>query len=304
MLIGLSNGQEIGGVFPTGCILEHSCVPNCFYTFDIENGYKISVKAGKDIEMDEHLKIMYTHILWGTQMRREHLKETKYFDCCCKRCSDPTELGSYISALKCIGTDIATCGGYIIPANPLDNASDWGCDRCPSRIGADQQRYLMSKMSEEVDAITIDRQGTVKEFETLIDKFSQLLHKNHYYIFNLKHSLIQLYGQQSNNMSDSLLEKKILMCEDLMNVVNIIDPTSIRLAFYTSIILFELHSAIIQLYLKKSEFQMDKFIEAKSYAERAKKIIEIEIDSPAGKQLYNRISKGIEDLNEILENKK
>jgi hypothetical protein len=51
---------------------------------------------------------MYTHALWGTQARREHLTATKYFTCRCERCSDPTELGTYISGIRCLGTQIVT----------------------------------------------------------------------------------------------------------------------------------------------------------------------------------------------------
>lgn len=45
---------------------------------------------------------MYTHMLWTTQARKEHLLNTKYFSCQCPRCADPTELGTHISALRCL----------------------------------------------------------------------------------------------------------------------------------------------------------------------------------------------------------
>jgi hypothetical protein len=51
---------------------------------------------------------MYTHALWGTQARREHLAATKYFTCRCERCVDPTELGTYISGIRCLGTQVVT----------------------------------------------------------------------------------------------------------------------------------------------------------------------------------------------------
>ena len=40
---------------------------------------------------------MYTHSLWGTAGRREHLNSTKKFWCKCERCEDPTEFGKYIN---------------------------------------------------------------------------------------------------------------------------------------------------------------------------------------------------------------
>jgi hypothetical protein len=58
----------------------------------------------------EHIATMYTHALWGTQARREHLTATKYFSCRCKRCSDPTELGTNTSGLRCLGVQVVTGG--------------------------------------------------------------------------------------------------------------------------------------------------------------------------------------------------
>ena len=40
-------------------------------------------------------------ILRTTRDRRLHLKFSKYFDCSCRRCSDPTELGTFLSSIKC-----------------------------------------------------------------------------------------------------------------------------------------------------------------------------------------------------------
>lgn len=78
--------------------------------------YTITIRACLPISKGEHITTMYTHALWGTQARREHLRETKYFSCKCTRCADPTELGTYLSGLRCIGTqDEEACGG--IPFN-------------------------------------------------------------------------------------------------------------------------------------------------------------------------------------------
>ena len=56
----------------------------------------MTVKAGRDIAKGEHLSIMYTHSLWGTQARRSHLNDAKKFWCNCNRCADPTEFGKIL----------------------------------------------------------------------------------------------------------------------------------------------------------------------------------------------------------------
>lgn len=56
--------------------------------------------------------------------RREHLKESKFFDCVCARCSDPTELGTYLSAIKC-----QQCkDGLLLSSAPLLADATWHCN--------------------------------------------------------------------------------------------------------------------------------------------------------------------------------
>ena len=58
---------------------------------------------------------------YGTSYRRNDLKNTWNFDCCCPRCKDPTENGSFVSAVVCENCKF----GYILPKNPLDYDSVW-----------------------------------------------------------------------------------------------------------------------------------------------------------------------------------
>lgn len=96
----------------------------------------------------EHLSTMYTHALWATKERRAHLLETKYFSCHCKRCADPTELGTYLGSLKCPQDN-----GFISPKNPLDFDSEWGCDSCPGTLTAAEVTQFVEKLEEDVDDV-------------------------------------------------------------------------------------------------------------------------------------------------------
>ena len=71
----------------------------------------------------------YTHLLSGTTERRKHLRYSKFFDCFCKRCVDPTELGSEFTTLRCCQPN---CSGYVRCQNPVDenNNPDFVCDKC------------------------------------------------------------------------------------------------------------------------------------------------------------------------------
>lgn len=138
MCINLPTGMELSGVFYQACMMEHSCVPNCYFNFDHKNGFNISVIAGRDIAKGEHLKIMYSNMLWGTQMREEHLRLTKHFLCQCERCSDATELGTYFSAMLCVGDVGKECGGVQLPKEPMNDKTDWACNKCPIVISGQE----------------------------------------------------------------------------------------------------------------------------------------------------------------------
>lgn len=101
------NGHEVPltdapyvAIYDTGSMLEHSCVPNCSKTFT-SNGHLLIRTRNINIKKGEHLSISYTDPLWGTAQRLAHLADTKFFVCKCPRCSDPTELGTYYSGVKC-----------------------------------------------------------------------------------------------------------------------------------------------------------------------------------------------------------
>ena len=53
------------------------------------------MKAGSE------LSIQYNHLMMGRRSRRESFRQGWFFDCKCCRCSDATEMGSYVNALLC-----------------------------------------------------------------------------------------------------------------------------------------------------------------------------------------------------------
>lgn len=311
--VSLPSGQEISALYPTGCLLEHSCMPNCYFTFDFTKHFRINMIAGRDIKKGEHLSIMYTHMLWGTQTRREHLLTNKYFVCKCERCTDPTELGTYLSAMKCIGDESSVCDGILLPEEPYAAETEWKCNRCPVQISNDQVSFLMANIEEEVDGIMLKPSATIHELEELIDKLSQILHKNHYHVFALKHSLIQLYGNQAGYLSEQLtddqLQHKIDMCKDLLSIVDTIDPNTIRLSLYTGIILYELHLAKVEVEKRRiaaanadgKTYDYEELYDAERYLIRAKTVLDNNLDIPQGKKFVEAVVRASENLEKMFE---
>ena len=105
-------------------MMAHDCLPNTRHVFD-EETLAISIYATRDIFKREPVTATYTQTLWDTTRRRAHLKIAKCFDCTCKRCCDPTELGTFASSILC-----CICEGLVVSENPLENDSAWKCLSC------------------------------------------------------------------------------------------------------------------------------------------------------------------------------
>lgn len=307
--------HEISALYENACILEHSCVPNCYYTFDTKRQGKITMRAGRSISAGEHLAIMYTHMLWGTQMRLEHLMTNKYFTCKCQRCMDPTELGTHLSSLKCLGDIGKDCGGTLLPMDPIDIATDWFCDKCDVHIANEQIEIVLTNIEQEVDELlspaTTRRRtiATAVEIEALIQKLSHLLHENHYHLFGLKHTLVQHYGRDKghsiDHLTDAVLQRKISLGEQLLRIVDTIDPYTMRLTLYTGIILYELQLAVLEQEKRKAIktgadgtcIDPNSLAKVKQYVRRGRDAVNLNADIIAGRKLIESFVDAEEELN-------
>lgn len=114
-----SNGYAVRIIYPKLALMSHNCVSNITHSiFPInEKGeeFRVYVRATMKISKDSEIFSSYTFSLAPTLIRRECLKEGKYFDCACERCSDPLELGTNLSTMKCHRCD----PGVITSSNPL-----------------------------------------------------------------------------------------------------------------------------------------------------------------------------------------
>lgn len=298
--IRLADGAELFALYPKTYLVEHSCLANTKHTFNLTSKdknelYTIVMKAVVPIQKDDHISTMYSHALWGTPARRQHLKDTKFFSCKCIRCSDPTELGTYISAAKCLGQDGSPCEGIHLPEDPLDDDTDWACNRCPAKVNSHEINMVIFQMGEEVETIQL-MGGSIEMLEKLLSKLSTFLHPNHYHLYAIKHSLIQLYGRQPEFTSEDILDKKIKMCRDLIGITKVLDPGNARLSLYSSVLQHELHSALVMKAIAKKDgaSKPDKEMklllqEAKAAVNEALAALNDDIEEISGKKLYSVI---------------
>jgi len=81
--------------------------------------------------------------------RRSTLRQSKFFECDCARCADPTECGTYLSAFKCQKCSV----GNVLPLKPLQQHTNWRCDRCSYRLNAAVVARIDNQLRNEFDAI-------------------------------------------------------------------------------------------------------------------------------------------------------
>jgi len=275
------SSSDCVALYALACLMEHSCTPNVMITFDKQ--FNITVRAGRDIQEGEHISTMYTHALWGTIARRDHLHITKNFWCTCQRCSDPTEFGSNFST-------IYDSGKPMMPENPLDPDSDWVCKETGMKRKALEVKLQLSQIGQELEMV--NNKGTVDDAEEFLEKYSKVLHPNHYHMTTCKHNLLQMYGRTEGyliqDMTEDQLNRKKELCLEHIEVLKMLDPSQIRLMIFSAAANFELHLPILQVAKRKWEagqMSTEEFREALKEPHRRAQI--------AAKQLENETNSNL-----------
>ena len=251
-----SGSADIMGVFSQAAMMEHSCLPNTKHKFT--SSHHIVIKAAVDIAEGDHISTTYTKILQGTAARRSNLLENKYFLCGCRRCADPTELGTFFSALRCYKCP----RGYALPRNSLAQNSDWVCNECNECISSTEAKNRTSEIGNMVEEAMLNPDQESLE-KLLNDTLAQKAHYNHYFLVRARHTLMQLYGRGPSALKDDILKKKEKLCQELLETLSILDPGDARVAPYTGVALFEYQDVVMVRAQKLSnvEYPDEKKIE-------------------------------------------
>lgn len=262
------NGHEVPlmepeylAVFDRISMVEHNCRANCNKSFTSDG--QIILCAGDDITSGAHVTVCYTDPLWGTEARRHHLADSKFFECSCARCSDVTELGTMYSAVKCKKKN---CKGYLLPetfllpilhktTNPdpesrnLDNKF-WICNCCKDAVSDAIIQQLLQDIGKE---LSIMPKGDADACERFISHCSSYLHPSHFYMIDVSLALAQMIGQENEmglaEVTDDRLLLKTQLCRKIADLLEILAPAETRLR---GSLLFELHAAIAETGRRKS----------------------------------------------------
>jgi len=217
----LSSGSAytLSGLYPRVSLLNHSCVPNCRLVF--RSDYSLQVVTSVRVRRGDTLCISYTPPFYSVIARNNILQRGKQFTCSCARCSDPTELGTRVSSIRCTRGD--TCGGSY--QHCQDYSGDWRCSDCDhtlpysdyalmdARLLGVQTRFDKSDV-DQMKSILREQRGTVSPDHGLILEVEQ----------HLAAALGRVDGHRFDQISDEDLQLKIDISQHLMKVLNVLEP--------------------------------------------------------------------------------
>ncbi|XP_034951978.1 SET domain-containing protein SmydA-8-like [Chelonus insularis] len=208
---------SLRALYPLGALQNHDCVPNTRHYFNAD-GLMIT-RAVVPIDEGEELTMTYTDLLWSTHLRRKYLIMSKHFECNCYRCSDPTEFGSNISALRCANLE---CYGIILPENPLNQKSSWICRQCNNKVSSRQVESIWSGIMSIVNGMVTESPRKMLKF--IEGELKTLVPDTNYFMLDMKFRIISFFGRieglEWKNLSDKELEFKEKYCTDLIQTLD------------------------------------------------------------------------------------
>ena len=185
-------------VYSTASLIEHDCVANATKTFTPDG--QVVVRAAVPINKGDKVALSYTEPMWGTMNRQRHLQQSKFFQCRCDRCTDSTELGTFTSGIFCPRCAADKQQGILLAEDPLNEASDWVCNKCSDKQPAGFIANIVETVGKELVAL---KRGSLVDCEAFIRRYEKVLHPHHFYLTDTKMALCQMYGHlEGQNLID------------------------------------------------------------------------------------------------------
>ncbi|XP_071549888.1 SET domain-containing protein SmydA-8-like [Panulirus ornatus] len=219
--VPLGWGTRVHGLYPFASLLTHDCRSNTQQWFT--GAGDLVLRAVDHIPQGEVVTTCYTDPQWATMLRQDHLRLSKQFTCTCRRCCDPTELGTFMGSPLCPG-----CGGPVVSSAPLDPKADWICHSgCPhtatakevAGIGAEVGNGLRQLCPTDPAALT-----------ALADRLKARLHPTHHILLQLHVSTLRTIANKNlAELSDEEVSTLATIANLVMGVVRLLEAPLTRL---------------------------------------------------------------------------
>ena len=193
------------GLFLVFSIMNHSCVANTSTLLTSQE--RIQVKASRRILAGEEITARYGGLNLGQPRRAQLLSDHWRFSCRCSRCSDPTELGTFNSAILC---PVEDCDQYLCQHRALL----WRCQGC----GTDQPLEFVVKVIREAETFIKNNVGCDVDTDVLertVWSLERSLHPRHFLLAQIKLVLLTKYSFLPV-MSHPVLERVVQLGQELL----------------------------------------------------------------------------------------
>ncbi|ODM97772.1 Protein msta, isoform A [Orchesella cincta] len=218
-------------VFPSKVFIGEECSPNCSWSLrhsPILEECSLRLKASVVIHEGQFLTACFTGISeYGATFSKRYENCRFTFKCSCRRCLDPTELGSFFSGVKCTSCDDFE-QGYLLPETPAEGNASWRCfnTACCSTADGTSVSKDVNKIHKEIIENTNSLQGLLTLLKA---NEGDKLHRNHYLIMKATTLAVDLcWGVCKNSalhvIGNSLLEKGKVLTEKLANIYKAVYP--------------------------------------------------------------------------------
>lgn len=214
-------------LFHNASMMSHDCVPNTSWirVENPDNSFSIKVWATVPIKAGELITTQYLDVTRPQVERRFHLQDTYNFACACKRCSDPTELGTFYGSVKC--TKCPAGKGYMISTEPLKGSdAAWNCNSCGNSLPYRECVVpVETSVFEEVTAA-----GDEEQMEKVLEKNADTtLHPNHWLMMDCRQEIVKRMFNSVATIKDTAVlveraKKMVEYCKALQQITNAFYP--------------------------------------------------------------------------------
>ena len=213
----------------------------------------MKVRAQREIKKGEEITTRYLGPWEGQPNRQLKIQRNWKFICNCVRCQDPSDLGTYFSAIKCrkcsnIFPNNETCPvrngnnsnetenecEYFLPVDSQILGSPWKCTRCEKKKTVTEIDNILQKIEKIVESmkseimccVKIVSPDTVQVIDTSVKKLEELVHPNHFIVFQFKKWVLKLPLSPQTASLDKInfLELQMQFHSDIMKIVESLDP--------------------------------------------------------------------------------
>lgn len=83
------------------------------------------------------------------------------FICNCDRCKQPSEFGTFYSAVKCAGITEQPCPGLMLPTDNDKMTGTWTCDKCNTTTDYKAINEILEKSGRDLEL----ERGSIEQCE-------------------------------------------------------------------------------------------------------------------------------------------